>query len=44
MYGKIFSDPQLERFFANSNREKQKAKQKVYLAHVLGAPVEWKGL
>ena len=43
MYEKIFTDPQLEHYFEGINKEKQKSKQKTYLAHVFGAPVDWHG-
>ena len=43
MYSKIFNDPQLEHYFIDVNKERQKIKQKTYLAYALGAPIEWNG-
>ena len=43
MYAKIFTDQQLAHYFVATNKEKQKARQKIYLANVLGAPIEWHG-
>jgi len=42
-YGKVLADDSISRFFAGVDMDKQRGKQKIFLAFAFGAPVKYDG-
>lgn len=42
-YGKVLADDRISRFFAGVDMDKQRGKQKIFLAYAFGAPVKYDG-
>jgi hemoglobin len=42
-YGKVLADESISRFFAGVDMDKQRGKQKIFLAFAFGAPVKYDG-
>ncbi len=42
-YGKVLADDSINRFFAGIDMDKQRGKQKIFLAYAFGAPVKYEG-
>jgi len=42
-YGKVLADDKINRFFAGVDMDKQRGKQKIFLAYAFGAPVKYDG-
>ncbi len=42
-YGKVMADDHINRFFAGVDMDKQRGKQKIFLAYAFGGPVKYDG-
>ncbi|GAB4110132.1 MAG: group 1 truncated hemoglobin [Phycisphaeraceae bacterium] len=42
-YKKVLDDPSINHFFADVNMDRQRSKQKIFLAYALGGPVKYEG-
>ena len=42
-YGKVLSDDRIKHFFDGVDMDKQRGKQKIFLAYVFGGPVKYEG-
>jgi hemoglobin len=42
-YGKVLADDSISQFFAGVDMDKQRGKQKIFLAYAFGAPVKYDG-